>query len=106
MPSPPIAASQTSLLSGWPARDPPIGRATGCVYRVMTATARGAMLATPSLWELTKMAVVATARIDSGRASWPELVLPAISLVAAPMLLIEGIIYRFQTEDPTQLSGF
>src|SRR5690349_16276437 len=79
-PSPPTAASQTSLLSGWPARDPPIGRANACVHRMMTATVRGAMLAPPSLWELTKMAVVATARIDSGCASWPELVLPAISL--------------------------
>jgi hypothetical protein len=48
---------------------------------------------------------IATARIDSGRATWPASIFPAVSLVAAPMLLVEGIIYRFQSEAPTQLSG-
>jgi hypothetical protein len=71
---------------------------------MMTASPMGAHARRSELWELTNMAV-AIARIDSGRASWPEVVFPAISLLAAPMLLVEGIAYRFQSEDPTPLSG-
>lgn len=39
------------------------------------------------------------------RASWQSILLPVIGIVGAPMMLIEALIFRFQTDDPTQLSG-